>query len=78
MTERRELALRIFDAPGGVVIACLCGAEAALIAPTIVQQWRGVKDPSAGALLRMTVHAKSCVAGQNLAVEQQQAGAGAR
>ena len=75
--ERRELPLRVYGAPGGAVIACLCGAEAAVMRPSIVRQWQGQSDPSAAGLLRMTLHARACLIGVNLMVEQQ-ARAGAR
>jgi len=69
------LPLRIDDVPGGAVIRCLCGAEAAVMAPGIADQWRGVSDPSSAGLLRMVLHAKRCLRGQNLALEQQRVGA---
>jgi hypothetical protein len=60
-----ELPLRIDDAPHGAVIRCLCGAEAAVMRPGIVDQWRGTADPSAAGLLRMVLHAKRCLIGRN-------------
>ena len=65
-----ELPLRIDDAPHGAVIRCLCGAEAAVVAPGITDQWRGTADPSAAGLLRMVLHAKDCLIGHNLALER--------
>lgn len=68
MTGLQELPLRIDDAPHGAVIRCLCGAEAAVMAPGIADRRRGTADPSAAGLLRMVVHAKRCLIGQNLAL----------
>jgi hypothetical protein len=65
-----ELPLRIHDAPGGAVVRCLCGAEAAVLRPGIAAMWQGQTDPSAGGLLRMTLHAKRCLIGRNLMAEQ--------
>jgi hypothetical protein len=70
-----ELPLRVDDAPDGAVIRCLCGAEAAVMAPGITDQWRGTSDPSAVGLLRMVLPARRCLPGRNLALEQR---AGAR
>ena len=78
MSAFGELPLRIDDAPNGAVIRCLCGAEAAVMRPSITDQWRGTCDPSAAGLLRMILHAKTCLRGQNLALETQRAGAMAR
>lgn len=64
-----ELPLRIDDAPGGCVIRCLCGAEAAVMRPGIVASWQGQSDPSAAGLLRMVLHAKKCLVGVNLMTE---------
>lgn len=72
-TRWPELPLRIDDAPGGFVIRCLCGAEAAVMAPGILDQWRGTADPSAAGVLRMQLHARKCLIGQNLLAEQRQA-----
>jgi hypothetical protein len=74
---RQELPLRIDEASGGAVIRCLCGAEAAVMRPSIVRQWQGQSDPSSAGLLRMVLHAQACLTGQNLMAEQRQA-AGAR
>lgn len=65
-----ELPLRVDDAPGGALIRCLCGAEAAVMRPGILDQWRGTADPSAAGLLRMVLHAKRCLPGQNLMAGQ--------
>lgn len=72
-----ELPLLIFDAPGGCVIRCLCDAEAAVMRPGMTDMWLGRSDPSAAGLLRMVLHAKKCLLGQNLLAEQR-ARAGAR
>lgn len=72
-SQRAELPLRVFDQPGGAVIACLCQAEATVLAPGITDQWRGTTDPSSAGLLRMVLHAKTCLTGQNLALEQRPA-----
>jgi len=44
------------------------------MAPGITDLWRGTSDPSAAGLLRMVLHAKRCLVGQNLALEQQRVG----
>jgi hypothetical protein len=64
-----ELPLRIWDAPGGAVIRCLCGAEAAVMRPSIMAQWKGQADPSAAGLLRMQLHAQRCLIGKSLAAD---------
>lgn len=64
-----ELPLRIYDEPGGALIKCLCGAEAVVMRPSIVAQWKGQADPSAAGLLRMVLHAKTCLIGVNLMTE---------
>lgn len=72
-----ELPLLIFDAPGGCVIRCLCGAEAGVMRPGMADMWLGRSDPTAAGLPRMVLHAKACLAGQNL-LAGQRARAGAR
>jgi hypothetical protein len=73
MPEKQELAelpLRIYDAPGGCVIRCLCDAEAGLMRPGMADMWLGQSDPTAAGLLRMVLHAKRCLIGRNLLAEQ--------
>lgn len=68
-----ELPLRVNDLPGGALVRCLCGAEAAVMSPGITDLWLGRADPSAAGLLRMVLHAQRCLIGKNLAAEQAQA-----
>ena len=75
MSGGAELPLRVDDVPGGAVIRCLCGAEAAVMAPGMADQWRGTADPSAAGLLRMVLHARRCQRGRNDMAELARAGA---
>lgn len=79
----REFPLRVVDTPGGAVIRALCGAEAALVKPVADQavpvmraarasgpRVRGISpDSSPAAVLRMTLHTKTCLQCQNAARE---------
>lgn len=67
--QDRELPIRILDREAGPVIACLCGTEAAVMAPPGVspQTVAAAADVSPVALLRMILHARQCVAGRNVA-----------
>lgn len=70
----KELPLRIIDQPGGPVIRCLCGAEAAIVYPAasgtaaIITANRGTgvrnrglsPDLTPAAVLRMVAHVKAC------------------
>jgi hypothetical protein len=75
MTGCDELPLRIDDTPGGPVIRCLCGVEAAVMDPPRAQPAirHVVPDASPAALLLMVMHAKKCTRGQNLATEKRRA-----
>jgi hypothetical protein len=78
-----ELPLRIIDQPGGIIIRCLCGAEAAVVKPAttgaaaIVRAAhsqrvanRGLSpDLTPAAVLRMALHAQQCLPGRNKATE---------
>jgi hypothetical protein len=64
-----ELPLRIVDQPGGAVIRCLCGAEAATlrraVTPTramrsAVQLNQLSPDVTPAAVLMMILHARKC------------------
>jgi len=67
---RGELPLRVFDTPGGLVIRCLCGAEASVVRRAVTQLTglrasveyhpRASPDVSPAAVLRMVAHAKAC------------------
>jgi len=66
------LPLRIIDQPGGPVIRCLCGAEAAVARPALANRGMvGLRssgprierlrpDLSPHAVLSMVIHAKRC------------------
>ena len=66
-----ELPLRIVDQPGGAVIRCLCGAEAASIRRATTQM-SGLRasaalpglapDVTPAGILMMIVHARACAA----------------
>lgn len=69
MKTSAELPLRIIDQPGGAVIRCLCGAEAATlrrgITPTramrrAVQLNQLSPDVTPAAVLIMILHARAC------------------
>jgi hypothetical protein len=77
-----ELPLRIIDQPGGLVIRCLCGAEAAVVKPAppvaaIVRAGHSMRrtnrtlspDGTPAAVLRMALHAQQCLPGHNKAAE---------
>lgn len=77
-----ELPLRVVDTPGGLRLVCLCGAEATVIRPGLANELIRLKAshsrPKASAgltpvgLLRLVLHAKTCVRGQNAAMEATQ------
>lgn len=77
-----ELPLRIVELPAGYCVRCLCGAESAIIKPAsahgeIIRAARGFGitnrdtsgDLSPAAILRMVVHARSCLRAQNASAE---------
>ncbi len=87
-----ELPVRFYDTPAGIVARCLCGAEGARVtlaperASAIVRaahgtgvRNRGVSaDVSPAGLLRLAVHARRCVRGQNAAREAAASAGGGR
>jgi hypothetical protein len=78
-----ELPLRIIYQPGGITIQCLCGAESAVVKPAatasaaIIRANRGMSrtnralspDGTPAGLLRMALHARSCLVARNRQAE---------
>lgn len=76
-----ELPLRVIEKPEGIVLVCLCGVEAGTIRDgtgnhTMVGlRGSGVARPHLGidltpaGLMRIVLHARTCLRGQNLAAE---------
>lgn len=76
-----ELPLRVIEKPEGIVLVCLCGAESAMIRSgagnhTMVGlRSSGVARPHLAAdltpagLMRIVLHARTCLRGENLAAE---------
>jgi len=76
-----ELPIRVDDTPGGFTLRCLCGTETVLITPApdstaplvrvahgsyVVN--RGAKpDFTPAGLLKLALHARGCLRGQNIA-----------
>lgn len=78
VSARGVLPLRVVDQPGGAVIRCLCGAEAATLRKAVTQM-AGLRaaaplpglspDITPAAVLNMIIHARSCAAARWLAAE---------
>ena len=76
-TTSAVFPLLIVDRPGGPVIQCLCGAESAVIRNGLANrdmvglrssgpaQAHASADLTGAGVMRMVLHAKSCVRGQN-------------
>jgi hypothetical protein len=74
-----ELPLRIVDQAGGPVIRCLCGAELAVMKRGLTNELIGLRrsdyqprlspDLTPAGVMRMVLHAKTCVRGQNKLLE---------
>jgi hypothetical protein len=74
----RILPLRIIDQPGGPVIRCLCGAEAAVIRAGLSNStMTGLRgsgpalshagpDLTPAAVMRMVLHAKGCARAEQI------------
>jgi hypothetical protein len=80
-----ELPVRVLQRPGGgVVIACLCGAESAVLRSGLANTLTGLRrsscrpqlgtDLSPAGMARMILHAQGCLRGQNLLRGQRRAG----
>jgi hypothetical protein len=82
-----ELPLRVIEQPGvGIILACLCGAESAVIRNGLANSTMvGLRssgsarahasgDLTTAGILRMVLHARGCLRGQNVAAETRHAG----